>query len=247
VKIIPAIDIKDGNVVRLTRGDYEKVTCYSDNPADIAKKWCSQGASILHVVDLDGALKGSPQNMDSIASIVKSVEIPIELGGGIRNLESIEWAFNVGVSKVILGTKVAENMSFITSAIRKYGKRIAASIDSKDGLVVIRGWTKLSSVNAIDVARKMKNIGASSIIYTDVIVDGTLHGPNFIRLDNFLNNVDMPVTVAGGVASMDDIRKLYALNKKNLAGVIVGKALYEGKINLREAIKYAYEKNNPLP
>ncbi|MEA3305996.1 MAG: HisA/HisF-related TIM barrel protein, partial [Candidatus Omnitrophota bacterium] len=151
-------------------------------------------------------------------------------------------AFNAGVAKVVLGTAAAEDTKFIENAIKKYGEKIAVSIDSRDGFAVIQGWTKNSGTNAVDAAGKMKELGVSSIIYTDVAVDGTLHGLNFIGLDNFLNDVDMPVTIAGGVASIDDIKKLSALNKKNLTGVIVGKALYEGKINLGEAVKICLRK-----
>ncbi len=236
MKIIPAIDIKDGNVVRLVRGDYERITLYSTDPADIARRWRSQGASILHVVDLDGALLGEPRNMDAVAMIVKAVSIPVELGGGFRNLESIRWAFNVGASKVIIGTKVVEDIEFVSSAIKRYGEKIIVSIDAKNGFVMMQGWTKASAINAIDMAKRMEHLGASSIIYTDVTVDGTLAGPNFIRLDNFLSNVNLPVVIAGGISSVKDIRKLCALNRKNLAGVIVGKALYEGEVNLWEAV-----------
>ncbi len=236
MKVIPAIDIKDGNVVRLVRGEYEQITVYSTDPADMARRWHSQGASILHVVDLDGAFSGEPKNMDSVSMIVKSVGIPVELGGGLRSIESIKWAFNVGVAKVVLGTKVVEDLEFISTAIKRYGERIVVSIDSKNGFVMIQGWTKSSTVNAIDMARRMEHLGASSVIYTDVAVDGTLAGPNITRLDNFLNNINIPVTIAGGISCVDDIRKLCALNRKNLTGVIVGKALYEGEVNLREAV-----------
>jgi len=236
VKVIPAIDIKDNNVVRLIRGDYEQITLYSTDPADMARRWRSQGASLLHVVDLDGALSGEPKNMDSVAMIVKSVSIPVELGGGIRTLETIRWAFNMGVAKVVIGTKVVEDLEFISAAIKRYGEKIVVSIDAKNGFVMIRGWTKTSTINAIDMARRMERLGASSIIYTDVTVDGTLAGPNLTRLDNFLNNVNIPVVIAGGISCVDDIRKLSALNRKNLIGIIIGKALYEGEVNLREAI-----------
>ena len=242
MKIIPAIDLKDGNVVRLLRGDYEQVKVYSQDPGNMAKRWHSQGASILHVVDLDGALTGEPKNMDSVAAIIRSVSIPIQLGGGLRTLDAISWAFNVGVSKVILGTRVVEDMHFIITAIRRYGEKIIVSIDSKNGFVMLKGWTKGSNINAIDLARRMENLGASSVIYTDITVDGTLAGPNFIRLDNFLKNVDIPVIIAGGVASIDDVRKLSALNKKNLTGIIIGKGLYEGTINLREAVNACLQK-----
>lgn len=236
MKVIPAIDIKDGNVVRLLRGDYEQVTLYSTDPADIARRWSSQGASMLHVVDLDGALLGEPRNMDAIATIVESVSIPVELGGGLRSLEAVKWAFNIGVLKVIIGTKVVEDLDFVSTAIKRYGDKIAVSIDAKNGFVMMQGWTKTSAINAIDMARRMEHLGASSIIYTDVAVDGTLAGPNLTRIDDFLNNISLPVVIAGGVSSVGDIRNLCALNRENLAGVIVGKALYENEVNLGEAV-----------
>lgn len=236
MKVIPAIDIKDGNVVRLIRGDYEQVTVYSTDPSDMARRWYSQGAGLLHIVDLDGALSGEPKNMDSVSMIVKSVSIPVELGGGIRSMESIKWAFNIGVAKVVLGTKVVEDVDFISAAVKRYGEKVVVSIDAKSGFVMIRGWTRTSTINAIDMARRMEHLGASSVIYTDVTADGTLAGPNLTRIDNFLNNVDIPVVAAGGISSVDDLRKLCALNRKNLMGVIVGKALYEGEVNLREAV-----------
>src|SRR3989338_2909459 len=155
MKVIPAIEIKDGNVVRLVQGDYEQRTLYSTDPADIAKRWHSQGASLLHIVDLDGALSGEPKNMDYVSMIVRSVSIPVELGGGMRSLESIKWAFNVGVAKVVLGTKVVEDMDFISTAIKRYGERIVVSIDAKSGFVMMQGWTKTSTINAIDMARRM--------------------------------------------------------------------------------------------
>jgi len=236
MKIIPAIDIKDGNVVRLTKGNYESAKIYSNSPAEIAKIWYAQGASMLHIVDLDGALAGEPKNIDSVATIVKSVSIPVQLGGGLRSLDAINRAFNIGVSKAVLGTKALEDIDFIANAIRKYKERIIVSVDSRDGIVMLRGWTKSSGIDAVDMAKKIESFGASAIIYTDVAVDGTLRGPNFMTLDNFLSSVGISVIVAGGIASIDDVRKLYDLNRKNLAGVIIGKALYEGAINLKEVI-----------
>ena len=242
MKVIPAIDIKDGNVVRLTRGDYEQIKLYSHDPGNIARRGHSQGASILHVVDLDGAFSGKPKNMDSVSAIIRSVSIPVELGGGLRTLDAINWAFNIGVSKVILGTMVVKDIDFITTAIKMYGEKIIVSIDSKNGFVMLRGWTKSSSMNAIDMARRMEHLGVSAVIYTDVTVDGTLSGPNFTRVDNFVSNVNIPVIAAGGISCIDDIKRLRALDRKNLTGVIVGKALYEGTVNLREAINVCLQK-----
>jgi phosphoribosylformimino-5-aminoimidazole carboxamide ribotide isomerase len=236
MQIIPSIDLKDGNVVRLLRGDYGKVKIYSNDPADIAKKWHSQGAKALHVVDLDGALAGEPRNMDSVVAIVKSVGIPVQLGGGLRSRDLINKAFDAGVARIVLGTRAVEDMDFIKAAIKEYGEKIVVAVDSKNGFVMLEGWTRESRINAVDMARRMKNLGAPALIYTDVNQDGTLSGPNFIRLDDFLKNVDLPVIAAGGIASVDDLRKLCALNRRNLKGAIIGKALYEGAINLEEAI-----------
>lgn len=236
MQIIPAIDLKEGKVVRLTGGDYEKVTVYSEDPRGIAKRWESEGAGALHVVDLDGALAGHPQNTDKVKEIVEAVKIPVELGGGLRSLNSISYAFDAGVARAVLGSKAVDDIDFIKTAIKRYKERIIVSIDSKDGIVMLEGWTKKSGMKGIDLAKRMEEEGASAVIYTDIAVDGTLSGPNFKRLDNFLGNINIPVIVAGGFSSLDDIRKLYALNRKNLSGVIIGKALYEGAIDLREAI-----------
>lgn len=235
MQIIPAIDLKDGKVVRLARGDYDKVKVYSEDPVEVAKRWQSQGAGTLHVVDLDGALAGRPINMDKVTEIVESVSIPVELGGGLRSINSICQVFDVGIAKVVLGSKAVEELDFVTNVIKRFKDKIIVSIDSKDGFVMLQGWTKISSINAIDLAKRMEKLGAFAVIYTDVTVDGTLSGPNFARLDNFLSHVNISVIVAGGIASLDDIKRLRALNKKNLAGVIIGKALYEGSLNLKEA------------
>lgn len=242
MQIIPAIDLKNGKVVRLTRGDYENVTVYSEDSRAVAKRWESQGAGALHVVDLDGALAGHPQNTDKVIEIVEAVKIPVELGGGLRSINSISYAFDIGVARAVLGSKVVQDIDFITTAIKRYKERIIVSIDSKDGIVMLEGWRKKSTIKGIDLAKRMEEEGASALIYTDIAVDGTLSGPNFKRLDDFLSNVNIPVIVAGGISSLDDIKKLYALNRRNLSGVIVGKALYEGAIDLKEAISICSRK-----
>ena len=242
MQIIPAIDLKDGKVVRLTKGDYEKVKVYSEDPVEMAKKWQSEGAGVLHVVDLDGALTGRPQNMDKITEMVEAVDIPIEVGGGLRSMNSISHAFDVGVARAVLGSKAVEDLDFITTAIKRYKEKIIVSVDTKDGFVMLQGWTKKSSMKGIDLAKRMEEEGASAVIYTDIAVDGTLRGPNFKRLDYFLSNVSIPVIVAGGISSLDDIKKLYTLGRKNLSGVILGKALYEGTIELKEAISICSRK-----
>lgn len=242
MKIIPAIDLKDGKVVRLTRGDYDKVKVYSEDPADMAKKWQSQGAEILHVVDLDGALAGEERNSASILKIIESTSIPVELGGGLRNFEAIEKAFSIGVSRVVLGSKAVEEIDFVKKAIAKYKEKIIISIDSKKGLVMLRGWTKASSVSAADLAKSAEELGASAVIYTDIARDGTLSGPDYSGLEELLDKVNIQVIAAGGIKSLDDIKRLLNLRRKNLAGVIVGKALYEGTLDLKEAVRLCSQK-----
>ena len=242
MQIIPAIDLKGGNVVRLTRGDYGQVKVYSADPVQVAARWAKQGAAALHVVDLDGALAGTPKNSGSVADIVKAVKIPVEMGGGLRSEESIKEAFASGVSKVVLGTKAAEEIDFIAGTIKRYNERIIVSIDSRDGLVMLQGWTRSSGLKAIDLAKKMERLGAFAVIYTDITVDGTLGGPNFDRLDDFLKDVGISVIVAGGISSLEDIKRLQGLNRRNLYGVIVGKALYEGAFDLKEARSLCLQK-----
>ncbi|MBL7070993.1 MAG: 1-(5-phosphoribosyl)-5-[(5-phosphoribosylamino)methylideneamino]imidazole-4-carboxamide isomerase [Candidatus Omnitrophica bacterium] len=242
MQIIPAIDLKDGKVVRLTRGDYQQVKVYSDDPVRIAKNWQDQGASTLHIVDLDGALAGKPKNSGSVAKIVKAVGIPVELGGGLRSEKDISGAFKSGASKVVLGSKAVEEVDVVKDAINKYGEKIIVSIDSRDGLVMLQGWTKASTVKAIDLAKKVEGLGAFAVIYTDITVDGTLSGPNLDGLDDFLSKVNISVISAGGISSLDDIKRLKALDRKNLYGVIVGKALYEGALDLKEAISICLQK-----
>ncbi|MBN1871423.1 MAG: 1-(5-phosphoribosyl)-5-[(5-phosphoribosylamino)methylideneamino]imidazole-4-carboxamide isomerase [Candidatus Omnitrophica bacterium] len=236
MKIIPAIDLKDGNVVRLTRGRYDDLKVYSSNASEIAKLWYSQGAEMLHVVDLDGALEGVPKNMDSVAAIIRSVDIPIQFGGGLRDMDVIDKAFDIGVSKVILGSKVVEDLDFIVAVVEKYKEKVIVSVDANRGIVMIQGWTASSGLDALELAQKIKGMGVKSMIYTDVSVDGTLRGPNLETLEGLLDDIDLPVIVAGGISSVDDIKRLSELDRKNLIGVIIGKALYEGAIDLREAI-----------
>ncbi|NLM04265.1 MAG: 1-(5-phosphoribosyl)-5-[(5-phosphoribosylamino)methylideneamino]imidazole-4-carboxamide isomerase [Clostridiales bacterium] len=229
--IYPAIDIKDGKCVRLTQGDFNEEKVYFNNPAKVAKIWEDKGAKILHIVDLDGALEGRSKNLDVIQEIVKSVNIPVQLGGGIRSLDTIRELLDMGVDRVILGTKALEDKEMVKKAVDLYGGRIVIGIDAKDGYVAVEGWTKTSEIKALDFALEMEKIGVKTIVYTDISKDGMLMGPNFQATGELNEKVDMDVIASGGVGSIDDVR---TLSKMNLAGVIIGKALYEGKIDLEK-------------
>jgi len=237
INIIPAIDLKDGKVVRLTRGDYNKVKVYSDDPAGTAKRWQACGARMLHIVDLDGALAGRPKNADAFKAIAQSVDIPIELGGGIRDRAAIDAALALGASRVVIGTRAAEDIDFAAGAVAEYKDKVIISIDARDGVVMLEGWTKASRLSAVEMAGRARALGASAVIYTDIALDGTLKGPNLGALGDFLDGVDIAVTASGGISSIEDIKNLRALERKNLNGIIVGKALYENAVDLKEAIR----------
>lgn len=232
--IYPAIDIKDGKCVRLQQGSFNAVTVYSDNPLEMALKWEEQGASWLHTVDLDGARGGNPVNLPIIGEIVKSVKMPVQLGGGIRSLNVIESALEKGISRVILGTSAVNDPQFVKEALHKFGRNIVIGIDAKDEKVAIEGWEKLSSFTAIEFAKRMEDLGARTIIYTDISTDGMLKGPNLKAMEQMLKAVGIEVIASGGVSKLKDIKEL---KEVGVAGVIVGKALYTGNLDLREALE----------
>lgn len=235
--VIPAIDIKGGKVVRLERGDFSSEKVYSKNPVSIAKEWEAQGAKLLHVVDLDGALSGELKNLDSVENIVKAVSIPVQLGGGIRTQEAIDRVLSTGVSRVILGTRACEDETFIKDIIAKMGEKAVVSIDAKDGMVATEGWTSISKIKATDLVKKLELFGLKVLIYTDISRDGTLKGPNIESLKEVLEARQMAVVISsGGISSLDDLLKLKGLEPQGLLGAIVGKAIYEKKLNLKEAI-----------
>jgi phosphoribosylformimino-5-aminoimidazole carboxamide ribotide isomerase len=233
--IIPAIDIKDGKVVRLTRGDFLAVRIYSDDPAAMAKEWQNAGASLLHVVDLDGARTGELKNLACVENIVSSVTIPVEVGGGIRDEKAIATVLDKGVAHVVLGTRALDE-KFITEMVATYRDRLIVSIDAKDGVVAVKGWQHSGDVDAVAFARHLESVGVKRIIYTDVLKDGTLKGPNFFSIEKLLDAVGMEVIASGGVSCLDDLKKLKLYEHKGLTGVIVGKALYEKRIDLQEAL-----------
>lgn len=235
--IIPAIDLKDGRCVRLLQGKKEEVTVYSDDPASMAEHWVDLGARMLHVVDLDGAFSGEQKNMEQIREIRKRIHIPMQLGGGIRDMETISRLVEMGVDRVIIGTSAASNPDMIQEAARKYPERVLVGIDAKDGMVAVKGWVEVTEWEAIDFAGKMETLGAAGIIYTDISRDGMLSGPNVAAMARMTEAVKIPVIASGGVSNLEDIKSLMQI--KNLWGVITGKALYSGSLDLKQAIELA--------
>ncbi|MDP8265088.1 MAG: 1-(5-phosphoribosyl)-5-[(5-phosphoribosylamino)methylideneamino]imidazole-4-carboxamide isomerase [Candidatus Aceula lacicola] len=234
--IIPAIDLKDRKVVRLTQGKFDQKTEYNQDPVDVAKKWQECGAQLIHVVDLDGAEKGASENFDIIKKIQESVDIPIEVGGGIRDQETVERFINIGVSRVILGTKAVEDFDFVKDVLLRWGDQIAISLDCANGMVATKGWTEISSVKGKDLAQKLEQAGLKMLIYTDIARDGALVGPNIKQVKEILNTVNIPVIASGGVSNLDDIKNLLSIKTDNFFGVIIGKALYEENLDLEKAI-----------
>ena len=235
--IIPAIDIKEGKVVRLSRGKFDDMTVYSDDPVAMAKKWEKAGAQLLHVVDLDGAQKGAMKNLDLIITIAKAVKVPIQVGGGLREKNDIEKLLSSGVARIILGTKAIENRKFVKELIAKWRDRIVVSLDCNNGMVAQQGWTVTTELKATEFAEELEGLGLNNLIYTDIARDGTLTGPNFDGLKKILDAVEMQVIASGGVGQIQDIKKLIKLEPYGLYGAIVGKAIYENKLDLKEAIK----------
>jgi phosphoribosylformimino-5-aminoimidazole carboxamide ribotide isomerase len=232
--IIPAIDIKDGKCVRLLQGRADAVTIYSGDPAGMAKHWASSGAEMLHLVDLDGAFTGKLSNLDKIIEIRKAVNIKIEVGGGIRDIEQVKLLISNGIDRVILGTSAAKEPAMVEKACKDFPGKIFVSIDAKEGRVATEGWLEVTDIDSIDFAIRMQETGVAGIIYTDIVRDGMMTGPNIQALEKMVHTVDVPVIASGGISGLDDIKNL--LKIKKLWGVITGKALYEGRLELREAI-----------
>jgi phosphoribosylformimino-5-aminoimidazole carboxamide ribotide isomerase len=241
--IIPAIDIINGKVVRLEKGDFNKEKVYSDDPVEMARKWQSEGAQFLHIVDLDGAKEGKIKNFDIIARVIKGVNVPCEVGGGLRREKDADFFLKEGAKRVVFGTKAFEDPEYLKRLISKFKEKIAVSIDFKNmsGALYVQktGWLEKTDFNPIKIAMQMEKIGVSTIIATDISKDGTLKGPNIETLKQVLNAVNISVIASGGVSSLEDIKKLKEIKNKNLEGVIIGKALYEGRIDLKEAIEIA--------
>ncbi|HCL82090.1 MAG TPA: 1-(5-phosphoribosyl)-5-((5-phosphoribosylamino)methylideneamino)imidazole-4-carboxamide isomerase, partial [Nitrospiraceae bacterium] len=226
--VIPAIDLKDGKCVRLLQGKKEDATVYSDDPASTAKKWEACGAKLLHVVDLDGAFTGSQKNIDGIKKIRGAVNMEIEVGGGIRDMERIDLLVSIGINRVILGPVAVEKPELVKEACGKYPGRVLVGIDAKNGLVAVKGWVEVTEVKAKDLAVRMQNNGAAGIIYTDISKDGMMTGPNIEATREMVESLNIPIIASGGVSSINDIKNLSGI--KGLWGAITGKAIYSGAI-----------------
>lgn len=235
--IFPAIDLKNGKCVRLLQGKAEEVTVYSDNPVAIAMQWQEQGGQFLHVVDLDGAFSGEPKNREWVRQIISSVPIHIQLGGGLRTLLQIREVLELGVDRVVLGTRAASE-DFVRKALREFGaEKLVVGIDARDGKVALSGWTEQTGLNAIDLAKRVFELGILRMVFTDINTDGMLIGPPLDSIRRLCAAVGCSVIASGGVSTLEDIRELRELKLSNLEGVIVGKALYEKKFTLREALR----------
>lgn len=239
--LIPAIDIKDGHCVRLEQGDMNRSTVFSEDPAAMAKHWLSKGARRLHLVDLNGAFAGKPKNEAAIKSILKAVgnDIPVQLGGGIRDLETIECLLDDGISTVIIGTAAVKNPGFLQDACTAFAGHIMVGLDAKDGKVATDGWSKLTGHEVIDLAKKFEEYGAEAIIYTDIGRDGMLKGINLEATVKLAQSVRIPVIASGGLSSKKDIEALCAVEDEGVMGVIAGRSIYTGDIDLTEAQQYA--------
>ncbi len=237
--IIPAIDLKDGCVVRFVQGKSNKKV-YSRDPLKVAKHWVKQGAKFLHIVDLDGAFTGIPKNLEAVKEIAKQIKIPIEFGGGIRSIGSIESVLEAGVARVVLGTKAVEDKVFLARAFKKFKNKIIVGVDAKNGLTMVRGWKSgYKNTDAVEFSLYLKKLGFNELIYTDTLKDGTLTGPNIKELKKLLKLTGLKIIASGGISCLEDLNKLKSLEKEGLAGVIVGKALYEGKFTLPQALKFS--------
>ena len=234
--VIPAIDLKEGNCVRLEQGEMNRDTVFSDNPAEQALKWQEAGAELLHLVDLDGAFAGIPKNKAAIEAIIKAIKIPAQLGGGIRDIATIEAYLSLGLSRVIIGTAAQRNPELVIEACQKFPGQIVVGIDAKNGMVAVQGWAELTDISAVDLAKKFEDCGVAAIIYTDISRDGMMGGPNLEATRALAEAISIPVIASGGVSSLKDIENLMAIEQSGISGAITGKAIYTGAINLREAI-----------
>ncbi|MEA5620607.1 1-(5-phosphoribosyl)-5-[(5-phosphoribosylamino)methylideneamino]imidazole-4-carboxamide isomerase [Cronbergia sp. UHCC 0137] len=235
--VIPAIDLLEGRCVRLYQGDYDKSEVFNENPVEVAKSWVEQGATRLHLVDLDGAKVGKIVNLEAIEAIVNAVSVPVEVGGGLRDRSSVVQLFNLGVQWSILGTVAVEQPQLVQELCAEFPEQIIIGIDARNGLVATRGWLETSQVLATQLAVQMQEMGAAAIIYTDINRDGTLTGPNLEALRELCAAISIPVIASGGVSSVTDLLSLLALEPQGVTGVIVGKALYTGDITMKDALR----------
>ena len=237
MQIIPAIDLKDGKCVRLYKGEESNVTVFSEKPGDVAAKWEDAGAGLIHVVDLDGAFSGEPVNVSAIEDILSSVTCPVQLGGGIRNFETVRKYIDMGIKRVIIGTAAFSDSGFLKQACREFPGSIAVGIDTKNGKIAVKGWTEVIDTDSTEVLRKFEEIGVSTILNTNIDRDGTMEGINLDQVREFIAASPIPVIASGGIASTEDLDKLATIEEVGLTGAILGKSLYTGAIDLKDAIK----------
>jgi phosphoribosylformimino-5-aminoimidazole carboxamide ribotide isomerase len=237
--IIPAVDIKDGRCVRLLQGEMDKETVFSDNPAAMAQRWQAMGAELIHLVDLNGAVDKKPRNLNTIGTILAGVRVPVQLGGGIRDMATIETYINKGVARIVLGTEAIRNPDLVVQAARAFPECIVVGIDARNGYVAIEGWTETTGTTAVDLARRFEDIGIAAINFTDIHRDGMQSGPNIEATRQLAEAVSIPIVASGGVSTIDDIKNLLPLTAVGVQGVITGKALYSGSLDLRAAIALA--------
>ncbi len=234
MEVIPAIDLRNGKCVRLYQGDYDRETVFSEDPVSMALRWQAEGAKRLHLVDLDGAREGEPRNLEVVKRIVEAVEVPVELGGGIRTLATVEEILGLGVDRVILGTAAVEKAGLVPDACSRFGERIVVGVDAQDGMVATQGWLKKSTVRAVELAEAAVRGGARRLIYTDISRDGTLTAPNFEGVTEMVKHVAVPVIAAGGVTKVEHLIRLAEIGAE---GAVVGRAVYTGDLELGEALR----------
>jgi len=237
--VIPAIDLKNGQCVRLLQGRRNSETVFSDDPAAMARQWEAQGAAMIHVVDLDGAFEKTPQNMEAVRHIISSVGIPIQIGGGVRDEETIAKYINIGARKVVIGTEAIRNPNLVKQASRNWPGQIVVGIDARKGHVAVEGWTETTNIQAIELAKRFEDCGVAAINFTDIYRDGMQTGPNIEETKRLAEAVSIPVVASGGVSTIDDIRNLLPLEASGVIGVITGKALYSGTLDLNQAVRIA--------
>lgn len=237
--IIPAVDIKNGKCVRLVQGRMKDETIFSDKPEAMALKWARLGAQLIHVIDLDGAFAKRPRNMDSIRKILQAVDVPIQLGGGIRNRKTVHMYIEMGVKRVIIGTEAIKNPMFVKQVCQAYPNRIVVGIDARNGRVAIDGWTQTTQMGAIELAQQFEDCGVAAINFTDISRDGMQTGPNLEATRRLAEAVSIPVVASGGISSIEDLKNVLALEAVGVVGVIIGKALYSGRLDLKEALDLA--------
>jgi len=235
MRVIPAIDLKDGRCVRLRQGDMAAETVYSDDVSSVARRWQQQGVDLIHVVDLNGAVDGEPKNLPQIEAVMKTVSVKVQVGGGIRTIDTVRRYLQAGVARVVLGTAALTDRAFLTQACHEFPRRILLGLDARDGQVAVKGWTSVSATKAIDLLKDLADLDLGAVIYTDIARDGMLSGPNLEALREVVELASFPVIASGGITRIEDLRAVQALGSK-VEGAIVGKALYDGKLDYREAL-----------